>query len=149
MTAGFVLYGAGVLVGSVGLRASVLRRAGAAVVVNALATLAVAALPLDRSHVGDVAHGTAATVGYLSLAAIPALCARPLADAGHRRAARASAVVAGAIAIALAATVVLDAKGLAQRAGLTLGDLWLAAAGVWLARGRAAPYRQTHRVSGR
>ncbi len=134
MTAGFVVYGAGVLAGAPALRRSVVGRAWPAVVVNGVATWAVAALPLDVSDAGDLAHGVAATVGYVSLAAVPALAAAPLAAAGHRGPARASAVAAVAIAACLAMTVVADAKGLAQRTGLGIGDAWLIAAGLTLAR---------------
>jgi hypothetical protein len=45
-------------------------------------------------------------------------------------------VAAAAIAASLALTVVVDANGLAQRLGLGIGDVWLAATGVALAGGR-------------
>lgn len=138
MTGGFVIYGASVLAGSVAVRGSVLARVAPAAAVNALATWAVAALPLERSPAGDTAHGVAATLGYVSLAAIPALAAGPLAEAGHRGAARTSVVTSVIIGICLVATTVADAKGLAQRSGLTVGDVWLAAAGLALMAGRLA-----------
>ena len=148
MTAGFVAYGAAVLVGSATLRRSFLARAVPAVVVNGLATWAVAALPLDRSDGGDVAHGVAATVGYVSLAAVPALAAGPLARQGHRWAARVSVAAAVAIGACLVLTTVADAKGLAQRTGLGLGDVWLIVAGVALAAGTLEPAASTTPVDG-
>jgi len=135
MTSGFVAYGAFVLAAVPVLRRSVVGRAWPAVVVNGLATWAVAALPLGRSDQGDLLHGAAASVGYVSLAAIPALAAGPLARSGRRRAATASAVAAVAIAGCLVATTVADAKGLAQRSGLGIGDLWLVVTGLVLAAG--------------
>jgi hypothetical membrane protein len=136
MTLGFVAYGAYLLAAVPVLRRSSIGRCWPAVAVNALATWAVAALPLDRSSAVDAAHGLAAAVGYASLAAAPALAAGPLAGSGRRRAAVASAVAAAAIAASLALTVVVDANGLAQRLGLGIGDVWLAATGVALAGGR-------------
>lgn len=136
MTAGFVAYGAAVLAGTPALRRSVVGRAWPAVVVNGLATWGVAALPLDVSQAGDLAHGVAATIGYVSLAAAPALAAGPLARAGHHGAARASVAAAVAIGAFLVLTTVADAKGLTQRTGLGIGDLWLVATGVALAIGR-------------
>lgn len=135
MTLGFVAYGAYLLAAVPVLRRSSIGRCWPAVAVNALATWAVAALPLDRSSGIDAAHGVAAAVGYASLAAAPALAAGPLAGAGRRGAATASSVAAAAIAASLALTVVVDANGLAQRVGLGIGDVWLAVVGVALAGG--------------
>ncbi len=107
----------------------------APVAVNALATWAVAALPLDRSAGVDTAHGVAAAVGYASLAMAPALAAGPLARSGRRLQRGGVRAAAAAIAGSLALTVVVDANGLAQRVGLGIGDVWLAATGVALAGG--------------
>lgn len=136
MTAGFVAYGAGVLLGAAAVRSSSMARVWPAVAVNGIATWAVAALPLDVSDAGDRAHGVAATIGYVSLALVPALAVRPLAAAGHRRAAAASVAASVAIGACLALTVVADAKGAFQRTGLGIGDVWLVAAGLALATGR-------------
>lgn len=141
MTAGFVAYGASLLVGTIAARRTVLARAVPALVVNGLATWAVAALPLDRSAPVDLAHGVAATAGYVSLAAVPALAAGPLAVSGRRRAAVLSVAVAVAIGAGMALTAVADARGLAQRAGLGIGDAWLVVAGVAVAAGRLEPGR--------
>lgn len=136
MTGGFLAYGALVLAGVPALRRSPIARAWPAVVVNGVATWAVAALPLGRSDQGDLLHGAAATVGYVSLAAIPALAAGPLARSGRRRAAALSVVATVGIGACLVATTVAEAKGLAQRSGLGIGDVWLAAAGLAIAAGR-------------
>jgi hypothetical protein len=99
-----------------------------------IATLGVAALPLD-GWAGDPAHAVVAGVGYVTLAATPLLAARPLADLGYRRAAVASRAVGVTALACLAGTTVADRSGLLQRLGLTLGDLWLVAAAVGILRG--------------
>lgn len=136
MTTGFVVYGVAVMAGALAVRSSIVGRAWPAVLVNGLATLAVAALPLDVSATSDQAHGAAATVGYVSLALVPALAAGPLSQAGHRRAAIASVAASVGIGVCLALTVVADAKGAFQRTGLGLGDVWLVAAGISLLASR-------------
>lgn len=137
MTTGFVVYGLAVMLGGLAVRSSIISRSWPAVMVNGLATLAVAALPLDVSAVGDQAHGVAATVGYVSLALVPALAAAPLARTGCRRVAFASVVASIAIAICLALTVVVDANGAFQRLGLGIGDAWLIVAGLSLMAARS------------
>lgn len=139
MTTGFVVYGVAVMVGGLAVRSSIVHRAWLAVVINGLATVAVAALPLDVLATGDQAHGAAATVGYVSLALVPALAAGPLAHAGRRRAATVSVAASVAIGVCLALTVVADANGAFQRAGLGIGDVWLIAAGISLATVRRPP----------
>lgn len=126
MTAGFVCFGVAVPVYSVALREALGGRAWAAAMVTGLASLGVAAVPLDISKTTDLVHGGFASIGYASLALTPLLAARPLAARGYRRAAAASRVVGALSAACLAATVFGSASGLFQRAGLTLGDLWLA-----------------------
>ena len=133
MTTGFVVYGVAVMAGGLAVRSSVIRRAWPAVVINGLATVAVAALPLDVSATGDQAHGAAATVGYISLALVPALAAGPLVQGGYRRASVVSVAASIAIGVCLALTVVADANGAFQRTGLGIGDAWLVAAGLSLA----------------
>jgi hypothetical protein len=108
--------------------------------VSAAGTAGVALTPLDTSAAVDRAHGVTATVGYIGLAATPLLAARPLRAAGHRRAAAASVAAGAVITAALAATLATDeTTGLFQRLGLTTGDLWLAATGFALLRGRVRP----------
>ena len=139
MAVGFLTYGAAVLAGSAAVRRSPLRRAWPLVAVNALATVAVAATPLEHSARVDLLHGVFATVGYASITLVPLLSAGPLRQLGHRRAAALS-VAAGAVSgLCLAATTMSDAKGAFQRGGLGAGDVWLVAAGaaMWQASRRA------------
>ena len=127
MTAGFVCFGVAVPVYGLALRDALGGRAWLAATVTGLATLGVAAVPLDVSTTADLVHGGFASVGYASLALTPLLGAGPLADRGYRRAAAVSRVVGVLSGACLAGTVFGSFHGLFQRAGLTLGDLWLAA----------------------
>ncbi|WP_426572244.1 DUF998 domain-containing protein [Aquihabitans sp. McL0605] len=139
MTTAFVAYGAAVLVGSTALRASPLRRCWALAAVNGAATIAVAALPLEHSASMDTWHGVAAGVGYASITALPIVSAGPLRSLGYGRAA--DLAIAGGITsgACLVATTVSDANGFFQRLGLTVGDVWLVAAGFALFRAAARP----------
>ena len=137
MTAGFVAYAIGVGAGSLALRRALPGSAWAAAAVSALGTAGVALTPLDTSAAIDRAHAVTATIGYVGLAATPLLAAAPLRAAGRHRAAAASTAAGALIAAALAASTLVDDRvGLAQRVGLTTGDLWLAAAGIALASRR-------------
>lgn len=136
MTAGFVAYGVAVVVGARALAAERLGPSAAALVVNGAATLAVAATPLDRSGLVDGLHAVAATVGYVSIVAVPALAAGPLRRRGHRRVAAASVVAAVVSASCLVAATATEASGLFQRLGLGVGDAWLVTAGAVLVRRR-------------
>lgn len=130
MTVGFVAFGVGVPLFGLALRRAVPGPAWVAAVVTGLATLAVAATPLDRSALVDDLHAVAATVGYLSLVALPLLASRSFARSTVVGSAAWAAwsVAAGLVSAAcLLLTVVDPASGLAQRAGLTVGDLWIAA----------------------
>ena len=141
MTTAFLAYGAAVAVGSLGLRRTALRRCWPLALVNGLATVAVAATPLDRSSTVDLLHGLSATVGYLTITAVPLLAAGPLRRRGFWRAAALSVlggVVSGAC---LVLTAGAEAKGLFQRLGLLSGDVWMVAVAVAAVRGRLAPDR--------
>ena len=139
MTTAFVAYGASVLIGSSALRTSPLRRVWPLAAINGVATIAVAALPLEHSAAMDTWHGVAAGTGYVSIAALQLASARPLRETGHPRAAVLANVGGAVTAASLAATTVSDANGFFQRLGLTVGDVWLVAAGLALFRaGRAA-----------
>jgi hypothetical membrane protein len=143
MTAGFVAYAVGVGAGSLALRRVLPGPAWAAAAVSALGTAGVALAPLDTSTAVDRAHAVAATIGYVGLAATPLLAAAPLRAAGRHRAAAVSTAAGALIAAALAASTLADDQvGLAQRIGLTTGDLWLAAAGVAIASQRRRPDRE-------
>jgi hypothetical protein len=134
MTAGFVAFGVGVPLFAVALRDALPGPAWISATATGVATLGVAALPLD-GWAGDTAHGVAAGVGYVTLAGVPLLAAGPLGTLGHRRAARASTVLGVAALTCLALTTVDEHAGLFQRLGLTLGDLWLVTAAVAVWRG--------------
>jgi hypothetical protein len=135
MTAGFVGFGVGVPVHALALRASVPGPAWMAVLGTGLATLAVAAAPLDASPRIDRLHNGFAALGYVTLAATPLLAARPLAASGHPGAAAVSMATGVASGICLAASRSGCRAGLLQRLGLTLGDVWLAASAAWILSG--------------
>jgi hypothetical membrane protein len=135
MTAGFVTFGLSVPAFGWALRATVPGWAWAAATATGLATLGVAATPLERSDLVDQLHGVFAGLGYVTLAATPLLAARPLLAMGNRRLAW-SGVAAGLTSlVALALTTTDLPTGLFQRVGLTAGDLWIIAAAVAIRRG--------------
>jgi hypothetical protein len=134
MTAGLVAYSAAVSTYVGEVRDAFGRPAAMALAVNAVATAAVAATPLD-SPLGGGPHAMAAGLTYASLAAVPLLAARPLGRLGHHGAATASRAVGVAAAACLALSAAgTGATGLFQRTGLTLGHAWLAVGAVRLAR---------------
>lgn len=95
-------------------------------VINGLATVAVAALPLGAGM--DGAHGAAAAAGYVTLAGIPVILGRG----------RPLAVAVGAVAAAgLVASVALSRDGLFQRAGLTAAHVWVVVSALGLILGRS------------
>lgn len=124
MTAGLVALGVGM-----GLYGAALRPDPLWVlpVANGLTALAVAALPLGGGV--DTAHGVAAALGYVTLAAIPV--------AGARRTNRwswASVVIGAASGACLLASVLLDRHGLFQRVGLTVAHGWVVVSALHLLR---------------
>ncbi len=125
MTAGFVCFGIAVPLFALALRHLLSGPAWIAAIVSGLSTLGVAAFPLHVSTTVDRLHGTFASIGYVSLALVPFLAARPLVEQGHRAAATVSRVVAVTAAVCLVLTPIAAANGLFQRAGLTVVDLWL------------------------
>jgi hypothetical protein len=138
MTAGFVAYGVAVAAGATALRGTALHRTWPVVLVNGVATLAVAATPLEHSDLVDQLHAASATAGYVSIGLVPVLAAGPLRRRGHRGLARLSSAMSVAIAASLVATPFVDANGLAQRLGLGIGDVWLIATGLALFTGALA-----------
>jgi hypothetical membrane protein len=138
MTAGFI--GFGVLLPVFGRHLPRLIGAGwllrTTVTVAGVSTLAVAALPLQREPggTGDALHAVAAGIGYVAMAATPAIAAGPLSRTGRRTAARTSVAVSAASAAALVASVTTGATGLWQRVGLGVVDAWFVAAGLWALR---------------
>ncbi len=135
MTAGFVTFGMALPVYAWALRSSVPGRAWITATATGLATLAVAAAPLDRSDTVDQLHGIFAGIGYLTLAATPILAAAPLLAMGHRRLAQSGIAAGLASAIALALTTTGLPTGLFQRVGLTVSDAWIIATALAIRRG--------------
>jgi hypothetical membrane protein len=127
MTAGMVVFGVAVALYAASLRATWRSPAWIAALTTGVATLFVAALPLDHSDLVDRLHGLAAAVGYVSLAALPLIAARPLLAAGERMLAVAGIVLGAISGIALALSLFADANGLFQRIGLTATDAWIVA----------------------
>lgn len=134
MTAGFVVYGCSVLVGSTALRDSPLRACFALAAINGAATIGVAVTPLEHSSTVDALHAVAATIGYVSIAALPLVASRTFARAGRRGLATASIAAGALTAASLVGTTLTVANGGFQRLGLTVGDVWLAATGLALWR---------------
>jgi hypothetical protein len=134
MTTGFVTFGVGVPLYGLALRERLPGPAWTSAVATGLATLGVAAFPLDRSSTVDLVHGAFASAGYVTLAGVPLLAAAPLRRKGFRRGAAASLAVGAASGVCLIATLAGERHGLFQRAGLTIGDAWLVASALWLLR---------------
>ena len=120
MTAGLLALAAGMGLYGVALRP---RPSWLLPVANGVLTLAVAALPLGGRT--DGAHGVAAALGYVTLAAIPAAVGRrPW-----------SIAVGTASALCLLVTVLAgDRDGLFQRLGLTVAQAWVVVSAVRLLR---------------
>jgi hypothetical protein len=134
LTAGLLTFAGAMAVGAVGLRGSTLHRLWPVALANAAAAVAVAATPLEHADRLDALHGVAAASAYVALAAMPLLGAAPLRRSGRRREAAWSTALGLGVAASLVATQVTEASGLAQRVGLTLGDVWLVSAGIALFR---------------
>ena len=120
MTAGLLALAAGMGLYGVALRP---RPAWLLPVANGVITLAVAALPLGGRT--DGAHGVAAALGYVTLAAIPAVVGR-----------RPLSVAIGLVsALCLLLTVLADDRdGLFQRLGLTVAQAWIVVSALRLLR---------------
>lgn len=136
MTAGFIGFGLGLPVYAVALRRTVAGPAWVAAVATGLATLVVAALPLDHSARVDTWHGIAAGFGYVTLAATPLLAARPLWRTGHRRLARLGGAAAAVSGVSLVLASTRLPTGAFQRLGLTTADVWIVASAVAMFTGR-------------
>jgi hypothetical protein len=139
MTAGFVVFGIGLPVYAVALRKAVDGPAWITAALTGLATLAVAATPLDRSATVDRWHGVFAGLGYVTLAATPLLAFRSLRSRGHRVLARAGLVAGGLSTVALLLTLTDLPTGLFQRLGLTATDLWVVASASAILTRRLGP----------
>lgn len=135
MSAGFIAFSAGLSLYAASARENLSPGVAALAAANAFATLGVAAFPLGGSG-GDHLHAVAAGAGYITLAALPALGADVFARDDQHSAARASRVLALAIAAALTMSAAgTSHAGFFQRLGLTLGDAWIIATSLWILRG--------------
>jgi hypothetical protein len=121
MTAGFVAFGVGVSLYAIELRSTLPGPAWTAALATSVATLGVAAFSLG-SPTRDAVHGVLATIGYVTVAALPLLAARSFSRGGRKGWARASVAVAAVSTACLAATTAGPLHGLFQRAGLTVAD---------------------------
>ncbi len=131
MTAGLLALSAGMSLYGLARRAGPPQQAGPAwllPVANGLTALAVAALPLGGAV--DGAHGWAAGVGYVTLAAIPVVGARGLPPVAARLSV-AAGVVSG---LCLLTSMLVDRSGLFQRLGLTVAHAWVVVSAVRLVR---------------
>jgi hypothetical membrane protein len=133
MTAGFLVFGAALPAYAAALRTAVPGRAWQFAAANGVATLGVAAFPLGTPTSGNI-HGVFAGLAYASLSALPIAAAGALGD--RPLVARASRLTGVASAACLIASVAGPAHvhGLLQRAGLTIGDVWIVASAIWLIR---------------
>lgn len=127
MTAGFVAFGLALPCYAIALRHALPGWAWVTAASTGLATLAVAALPLDRSPAIDRWHFVAAAVGYITLAATPLLAFGPLRSQGRSALAHAGLAAALVSAVCLTLSAVTEPAGLLQRLGLSATDGWLVA----------------------
>lgn len=126
MTTGFVLFAGTMQLFANSVRVYFDAATAGMVSANGLATLAVAATPLDKSLTIDQLHNIAAIVGYLSLAAIPVLARRKLRERDKATLAGLGMVAALVAAISLSLSALGLPTGLFQRLGLTAVDVWIA-----------------------
>ena len=136
MTTGFVTFGVALPVFGAAMRRHLGGSGSIASVTPGLATLAVAATPLDRSSTVDTLHGVFATAGYVSLFAVPLLSFGPLRRGSHDRLAIAGAAAATVSTVSLVLSSTTLPTGFFQRLGLTATDLWIIALAVSIATGR-------------
>ena len=120
MTAGFLIYAAGVAAFAPNLKSRG-RWASRCALANAGSMAAIAAFPLGRRN-GDRPHVIAAGAAYATLSAIP------LVEAQESKARHQTNNLIGTAAAALLLLSILSdrVQGAAQRAGLTLGHTWIA-----------------------
>lgn len=135
MSAGFGVFGAGMVLYGAALRTALPGRAWVVAMATGVATLGAAALPLGTS-LGDAPHHAAAATGYVTLVALPWVASAALARAGRRGWARYSRATSALSTVCLLASALGPAHGLFQRAGLTVVDVWVMASAVEVVRGR-------------
>lgn len=136
MTAGFVIYGIAMPIFATFIREALSPGAGWATALSGIATLAVAALPLDFSASMDAAHGAAAFIAYAGIVLAPLFGGREFLRCSHRWAGITSLILAAVSCVSLIASIVSSDNGLFQRIGLTLGDIWFLAIALLLSQQR-------------
>lgn len=104
------------------------------ITVAAVATLAVAALPLTREPGGtqDLLHAVAAGTGYVAMALTGLVAAPAFRRRGATAAALASTGVGVVAMLALVGTLLVDSSGGLQRLGLTVVDAWHVVVAGWV-----------------
>ncbi len=127
MSAGFVLFGLALPIFGWAMRTRLDGPAWIPATLTGLATLGVAATPLDWSDGVDRLHGAFAGFGYVTLALTPLLAAAPLFRSGRTAMAIAGCAAGVVSAIALGLTLADLPTGLVQRIGLTATDVWIIA----------------------
>lgn len=125
LNTGLAVYGLGVLIGAVGLRATIGHPAAVALATNAVLTFGVLVTPLDHSALIDRMHTLFAASAYAALALASLLAARHFRKMEKRAASVASLLVGVTTAMSLAATAIAESSGLYQRIGLTVSDVWM------------------------
>jgi hypothetical membrane protein len=141
MTAGFLVFGIGLIAFGVALRSALEGPAWIAAEVTGACTIAVAATPLGGWS-GDTVHAIFAGAGYAAIIALPILASWPFARRGRRDWALASRVIGIVAALCLAATTLGSAHGLWQRLGLTVADAWIFVTALALVRA-SGPFTET------
>jgi hypothetical membrane protein len=139
MTAGFVVFGLGLIAFGLALRVALDRRAGIAGIATGACTLGVAATPLGGWS-GDTLHAIFAILGYLSIVTLPMLASTPFADRGRRGWMVVARLTAAMSALLLASSAFGPAHGLWQRLGLTVADTWVVVTALSLAAA-VGPFR--------
>ena len=135
MTAAFVVFGLGMAAYAWALRRALAGASWIAALVSGIATVGVAAFPLDHSNAVDRLHGVCAGLGYVALAGAALLAVAPLTRAGRSGWARLAAITGTIAGVALALTLLGPYEGLFQRIGLTAGDIWIVASAIAMLRG--------------
>jgi hypothetical membrane protein len=130
MTTAMILDGVGITTYGISLFEDGSRIAANCAIVAGIATLGAGAFPLGPPLSGRI-HGVFAVVGYAGVVATPIAAAPGLWRQGRRRVA-ALAVLTGAVSGALLFASLRGGprRGLLQRAGLTVGDVWIAASAI-------------------
>ncbi len=127
MTAGFIVYGAGLVAYAGSTRSALPPLTRLLVGGTGLATFGLAAFTLDAAGQGNM-HALFAGIGYATLAAAPLVAARTWARTPALKpwvwASAATGIVTAAFLIA---STFAPAHGLLQRVGLTAGDAWVVA----------------------